>query len=73
MPISPDAPNYLTVDEAAALLRANPATIRNRIRRGELPAKRLKGGKTILLDQRDVLALLEDAREGLDTPPPEGD
>ena len=52
-------PVYLTMDEAAKLLRVSKDTIRNRIRAGVLPALRLKGGQTVLIDQRDVLALLE--------------
>ena len=52
-------PTYLTMDEAAKLIRVSKDTIRNRIRAGLLPALRLKGGQTVLIDQRDVLALLE--------------
>ena len=63
MPASSDAPHYLTVPEAAALLRVNPRTIRNRIAAGKLPAKKLGAdGRAFLLDQRDVLGLLTDAR-----------
>lgn len=34
-------PEYLTVDEAAKLLRLNPATLYRAVERGELPALRL--------------------------------
>jgi excisionase family DNA binding protein len=47
------------MDEAAEFLRVSKSTIRNKIRSGELPAKRLKGGQTVLVEVRDVLALLE--------------
>ena len=53
------APTFLTMDEAAKIIRVSKDTIRNRIRAGLLPALRLKGGQTVLIDQRDVLALLE--------------
>ncbi len=63
MPATIDAPHFLTVQEAAALLRVNPRTIRNRIKDGKLTAKTLgEGGRLLLLDQRDVLGLLTDAR-----------
>ena len=63
MPATLDAPHFLTVQEAAALLRVNPRTIRNRIKEGKLTAKTLgEGGRVMLLDQRDVLGLLTDAR-----------
>ena len=57
-------PVYLTMDEAARLIRVCKGTIRNRIKSGKLPAKRLRDGQTVLVDQRDVLALLEDIRPG---------
>ena len=60
------APIFLTMDEAAALLRVSKATIRRRIRDGELPAKRLRGGQTVLIEQSDVLALLDDITPGTD-------
>ncbi len=60
------APTFLTMDEAAALLRVSKATIRRRIRDGELPAKRLRGGQTVLIEQSDVLALLDDITPGTD-------
>lgn len=55
-----ETPEYLTVAEAAALLRVHPRTILNRIRDGRLPAKRLQGGKTSLIARADALALLQD-------------
>lgn len=58
-----DAPTYLTVQEAADLVRVSTRTIRNRVREGKLMAKKLgSDGRTLLLDQRDVLGLLIDAR-----------
>jgi len=62
----PVAPVFLTMDESAALLRVSKATIRRRIRDGELPAKRLRGGQTVLIEQAHVLALLEDIAPGTD-------
>ncbi len=59
-----DAPVYLSMDEAALLLRVSKGTIRNRIKSGDLPAKRLKGGQTVLVEKQDVLALLEDIIPG---------
>ena len=63
-PRAGNAPIFLTMDEAAKLIHVSKGTIRNRIRSGELPAKRLRGGQTVLIDQRDVLALLEDITPG---------
>ena len=59
-------PVFLTMDQAAQLLHVSKQTIRRRIRDGELPAKRLRGGQTVLIDQKDVLALLEDIVPGTD-------
>lgn len=57
-------PTYMTKAEAAALLRVHLNTISNKIKSGELPALRVKGGQNLLLDQRDVLALLEPVAVG---------
>lgn len=63
MPATMDAPNFLTIQEAADLLRVNPRTIRNRIKAGKLRAKKLNdGGRFLLLDQRDVLGMLQDVQ-----------
>lgn len=43
---------YLTVDEAAKLLRVHPETIRRMIRRGDLPFIRV--GKTYRIDSSDI-------------------
>ena len=51
-----DASELLSVAEAAALLRVNPRTIRNRIRAGLLPARTLAGTRTVRVERRDVLA-----------------
>ena len=59
-------PVFLSMDEAALLLRVSKGTIRNRIKSGDLPAKRLKGGQTVLVEKQDVLALLEDIVPGME-------
>ena len=56
----PAAPALITMDEAAQLIRVSKGTIRNYIKAGKLPAKRLNGGQKVLIERRDVLALLED-------------
>lgn len=61
---APSRPVFVTMDEAAEMLRVSKATIRRRIREGELPAKRLRGGQTVLIEQQHVLALLEDIPPG---------
>ncbi len=55
-----DLPLFLTITEAATTLRVHRRTIENRIKAGKLPAKRLVGGQTILIDRRDVPAQLEE-------------
>ena len=60
--LAPRSAVFLTIEETAKLLRVSVSTIRRYIRNGSLPAKRLKGGQTVLIDERDVLGLLEDAR-----------
>lgn len=64
VPAGGTLPRFITMDEAAELLRVSKATIRNRVRSGELPAKRLRGGQTVLVEIRDVLALLDDYTGG---------
>ena len=62
MPVTLDAPTYLTVQEVADLLRLHPRTIRNWIRDGRLKAKKITAStKGLLVDQRDALGLLTDA------------
>lgn len=65
-PAAPAAPvpAYMTRAEAAELLRVHINTISNKIKDGELPALRVKGGRSLLLDRRDVLALLEPVEVG---------
>jgi hypothetical protein len=58
-------PQFVTVAQAAGMLSVSAKTITRRIQAGELPAKHLRGASgggrgTILIDQADVLALLED-------------
>ena len=58
-------PQFITVAQAAGMLSVSTETIMRRIRTGSLPAKHLRGAAgggrgTILVDQADVLALLED-------------
>ena len=51
-----------------AILKGQALTdsARRRIRDGELLAKRLWGGQTVLIEQSDVLALLDDIMPGTD-------
>lgn len=56
-------PVFLTVAEAALLLRLSPQSIRRYIRQGHLPAKRVRGGQIVLIDKTDLLALLEDVKD----------
>lgn len=59
---------YLTLTEAANLLRVSKSTLRQRIRRGMLPAKRLRGGQTVLVARQSLQALLDDI-DALSLPP----
>jgi excisionase family DNA binding protein len=52
---------YLTVAEAAALLRVAPSTIRRWIRQGDLPAYRL-GRRRVALRPADLSGLIAPAR-----------
>ncbi len=49
---------YLTLPDAAQLLGVSPQTLRRRIKAGTLPAFRLAGGQTILLQRAALLKLL---------------
>lgn len=53
--------DYLTVTEAAALLRMAPSTIRRWIREGELPAYRL-GRRRVALRRTDLSLLISPVR-----------
>ena len=55
--------DYLTVTEAAALLRVAPSTIRRWIREGELPAYRL-GQRRVALRRDDLSRLIRPVRTG---------
>lgn len=67
-PDSPDParPVLLTMDEAAQLLRVHKNSIMNYIKDGRLAAMKVRGGRLVLIDQRDVLALLEPVKPGKD-------
>jgi excisionase family DNA binding protein len=52
---------YLTVDEAAALLRVAASTIRRWIRQGDLPAYRI-GHRRVALKRDDLNGLITPAR-----------
>ncbi len=52
--------DYLTVTEAAALLRVAPSTIRRWIREGDLPAYRL--GRRVALRRHDLSLLVKPVR-----------
>lgn len=58
------ADDYLTVSEAAALLRVAPSTVRRWIRSGDVPAYRL-GPRRIALRRTDLSALVTPIRRGM--------
>lgn len=47
---------YLTVEEVAEILRASPQTVRNMIKRGEIPAIRI--GRPWLIKKSDLDRIL---------------
>jgi excisionase family DNA binding protein len=55
--------DYLTVDEAASLLRVAPSTVRRWIRQGEVPAFRL-GKRRVALRRTDLSALITPLHAG---------
>lgn len=57
---------YLTVEEVAEILRASPQTVRNMIKRGEIPAIRI--GRPWLIKKSDLDRILEGrGKDGMDT------
>jgi excisionase family DNA binding protein len=59
------AEDYVTVAEAAALLRVAPSTIRRWIREGDVPAYRI-GRRRVALKRTDLTELITPARAGAD-------
>jgi excisionase family DNA binding protein len=57
VPDEVEAPDVLTVDEAADLLRVNRKTLYESIRRGQVPAGRIGG--TIRLSRTALVSLLQ--------------
>jgi excisionase family DNA binding protein len=57
---------YLTVAEAATLLRVAPSTIRRWIREGDVPAHRI-GRRRVALRRADLARLITPARPGVET------
>ena len=49
---------FLTLTDAAALLGLHPSTLRRRIKNRTLPAFRLDGGQTVLIERAALLKLL---------------
>ena len=45
--MTPNIPTYLTPVQVAKILQVSPATVRNMIKRGDLNAIQLKGGRGI--------------------------
>ena len=57
---------YLTVAEAATLLRVAPSTVRRWIREGDVPAHRI-GRRRVALRRGDLARLITPARPAADT------
>lgn len=57
---------FLTVAEAATLLRVAPSTIRRWIREGDVPAHRI-GRRRVALKRDDLSSLITPARPGIET------
>lgn len=57
---------YVTVGEAAALLRVAPSTIRRWIREGDVPAYRI-GRRRVALKRDELSTLITPARPGMGT------
>lgn len=57
------SPTDFTVTEAAEILGVCDRTIRRRIRSGELPAHRLRGGGRIRIRREDLAAVIVSAAD----------
>ena len=57
---------FLTVAEAATLLRVAPSTVRRWIRKGDVPAHRI-GRRRVALRRADLARLITPARTGMET------
>ena len=63
VPMQIVADDYLTVAEAAALLRVSPSTVRRWIRNGAVPTDRI-GPRRVALKRGDLAALVSSVRPG---------
>ena len=52
---TPNIPTYLTPVQVAKILQVSPATVRNMIKRGDLDAIQLKGGRGIFRVPLDAI------------------
>ncbi len=57
---------FLTVAEAATLLRVAPSTVRRWIREGDVPAHRI-GHRRVALRRADLASLITPARPGMES------
>lgn len=64
---APIAPEFLTIREAAVLLRCCPDTVRAGIRRGDLPAVRI--GRVVRLPRARLVPVVDDAAPVLEAVP----
>jgi excisionase family DNA binding protein len=55
--ITPISSDYLTLEQASAIVQLSPWTLRVRIKRGQLPAIRI--GRRIVLARRDLDAFMQ--------------
>lgn len=53
-----DYPDLLTLKQAAELLGIHPDTARRKVKRGDIPAFRVPGGRKIRIKKSDLLASL---------------
>ena len=57
---------FVTVDEAATLLRVAPSTVRRWIREGDVPAHRI-GRRRVALRRADLASLIKPVRPSMET------